>query len=438
MINLLLYWMSYLCIEALKISIVVIDVFNFKFRKRMVQIVVLLVSFSVTISCLMYKYGQQKYQLLIIVFLLFYVEICFKSKHKLLMTAVSYFLICINDMLFSSIALAFMRTGIDAINNNYLLTIGFELANLIILLALDVLYGIIFKKNKMIFDRPIDRKYYIICICSILCIVLYIAPIQLFLVNYRENKLKNIIIVASSISGCFFLIVIISLIISEYSKNYYRSMCEFNQELLLRQQNYYLSILEKDKSTKKFRHDINNHIICIKHLCERGRYDELMTYISDIEDALRPMMGGICTGNEIVDVIVGDLKAKYMDCGVELEWKGMLPENIGISLMDLCTIFSNLLNNAYEAATKSEQNKKIEVKIREHYNFVVINIINAKNGQVYINNNVLVTTKLNKDLHGLGSINVKECVERNKGIIKYICTKDEFKVEVLLENNVKL
>lgn len=56
-----------------------------------------------------------------------------------------------------------------------------------------------------------------------------------------------------------------------------------NEKLLETQADYYKMLLEKEDETRKFRHDMSNHIICIDALSQEKKYDEMQSYLSSLK-----------------------------------------------------------------------------------------------------------------------------------------------------------
>ena len=52
----------------------------------------------------------------------------------------------------------------------------------------------------------------------------------------------------------------------------------------------------------------------------------------------------------------------------------------------------------------------------------------------YEDNNRLITTKDDKEQHGLGSLNVEYCINKYGGAIYYSCINNNFNVELVLSN----
>ncbi|GHN51968.1 hypothetical protein [Lactobacillus delbrueckii] len=54
------------------------------------------------------------------------------------------------------------------------------------------------------------------------------------------------------------------------------------EQLLQAEENYYESLLAREKETKKFRHDARQHLVSLQGLAHAGQYQELTAYIDDL------------------------------------------------------------------------------------------------------------------------------------------------------------
>jgi sensor histidine kinase regulating citrate/malate metabolism len=93
-----------------------------------------------------------------------------------------------------------------------------------------------------------------------------------------------------------------------------------------------------------------------------------------------------------------------------------LKDDIPIENTDLCSILSNLLDNAIEASCKLNENRYINIEMITFKNQFNIKIVNATNGEYKLENGKLKTTK-SGDLHGIGIGHVKSIVESYGGIL---------------------
>lgn len=219
-------------------------------------------------------------------------------------------------------------------------------------------------------------------------------------------------------------------------KNYYFNLSMINQQLLKNQEQYYMKLLAHENEVRSFRHDVKNHLLSIKALIAEEKYDEASEYISELEDSLALKKSAIRTGNTVVSAIASDYAERYPS--VEIKWNGLVPEELNISNVDICTIFSNILANAFENAVKSEKEKKVDVKIETVTNNMIVTVLNSVGVAVKEKDGVFETTKDDKQIHGIGTRNVRKTVEANKGIIEYNYNSEIFEIKIILPNVLKL
>lgn len=182
----------------------------------------------------------------------------------------------------------------------------------------------------------------------------------------------------------------------------------------------------------KVYHDLNNHMNVLYHLLDQQEIEKAKDYIKEIAHPITQLSKTTWTGIDVIDVIINSKmeKAKEIDAAIELNVE--FPQNTNIQPHDICTILSNLLDNAIEAAGKVTGKRKITLIIRRINHFVMIKIINSCVGSVENKNKFPATTKDNKQLHGWGLPSVKETVDKYNGTIKYANEHGEFIVSIML------
>lgn len=415
-------------VELIKLVMTLKGIMGFQIQKKIkyyifssIGILIIISLLELMISNKPYEYNKNLFYNIIIVLVIITNLMGFSGKRKTITIAASFICISLIDVVLSGLMMYLMKIQASSVVDNYILDI---IANF---LSIFFIFTIIFVKRKIkgSFSNSfysIKLRYIIMCLVGVIGSICYIVPIQFMGIGQESKKASALIILGVSFSGIIFIVVLVVLLIINDSKNQYRYLLEMNQRLIEQQKLYYQTLIEKEQYTKRFRHDMNNHIICMQHLCEQEKYEELSAYMHDIQ-----------TGNDVVNIIVNDIYAKHKNNGISVQWKGILPQNIKISMMDLCTIFSNLFSNAIEAVEKidNKQMRNIDINIKVLENNIVIQICNPVCEQVKLQNQKLVTTKKNKEQHGLGSVNVEQCVKKYGGDIRYICTEERFKVELV-------
>lgn len=429
-------------VETIKLGIVLIGILSFKPKRR----------FYISMTCSVFILGMLSIHILYrngintlynntylynVITILVIATYLFGvvGKRKLLITFISYATISLIDMLLSGMILMICNIEINRVGKEYTLDL---LVNSISIFLFLLLFLVKCKTNKNYANLYVSLKlrYVVIVLIGIVGCGWYIAPIQILGNALNQTSNSTLIAFGMSVSGVVFIMICVGLVIMNDSNNHYRNLSSLNEKLIDQQKKYYQTLIDKESYTKRFRHDINNHIYCMQHLCEQGKYEELLNYLHDMQAHITDLNIDIQTGNDIVNIIVNDIFAKTREDNVTIQWKGLLPENIKITAMDLCTIFSNLLTNAIEAVKNidCENFRMIEVQIRRLENNILINISNPVKEKITIINNRLITTKDDKEQHGLGSLNVEYCINKYGGAIYYSCINNNFNVELVLSN----
>jgi len=240
-----------------------------------------------------------------------------------------------------------------------------------------------------------------------------ILRLEVIINNIRNaNNAMTLFILLS----LFFLATIfIIMIIKESEAGYFQKKNAINEYFLESQKKHYESLSEANREIRRIKHDMKNHMYCMKELCESNRYDELNDYVKNISEQLGQTEHMIYTHDEIVDAIIEEKMRRAKEYDVTLAVDGNL-QGLNMSVLDTCTVFSNLLDNAIEAtASLKPENKKIELNIRKNKNFWIITETNPIENNILIVDNTIATSKKDQSNHGFGILNIREAVSKYDG-----------------------
>lgn len=243
------------------------------------------------------------------------------------------------------------------------------------------------------------------------------------------------------IGGVLCILTIVSFVVRNQNK-YYNSVTKMNNELLNAQLNHYETIKQSNFEIRRIRHDMKNHLLVIKELASSGKAFEAASYSDELLGEIAASETFYRTGNEIVDAIISDKKAKAGKRGISLEVTGNI---VGCELnaVDLCTIIANLLDNAIEAVSKlyglnaSEKHKLITLDFKKNANILLITQSNYAIAGMRESNNRIISSKGGSE-HGFGIYNIKNAVYRNGGEFRYEIKDEEFyrfEFEIMLPLN---
>ncbi len=180
-----------------------------------------------------------------------------------------------------------------------------------------------------------------------------------------------------------------------------------------------------------WRHDYHNHIQTLLALC--GDEERTREYLWKLNDDLTMVDTVIKTGNVMIDAILNSKLSLIKSKGIEVNAKAIVPEQLSISEVDLCTIIGNLLDNAMEAVLQQPENSErfIRVFIGILKEQLYISVYNSTGGEIKKNRNRYLSTKSGQN-HGFGLARVDSIVERNKGFINRQNEEGVFATEVML------
>ncbi len=207
-------------------------------------------------------------------------------------------------------------------------------------------------------------------------------------------------------------------------------------QLLRVQQKYQQQYLENAESQyetiRKLRHDFKNHNIVIASLLESGDFDKAKKYVGDYLDRRSVSGNYVNTGNNIVNAVV-NCKAEVAK-GLDIETSIVTVSDFsGIDDLDLCSLISNMFDNAIDACKKVNKNRQIHFSVKKDESSYTFCMKNSINGSVIKNNPNLITTKKDKHLHGLGTKIIKDIAKKYNGIADFFENDDIFICYIILK-----
>ena len=167
------------------------------------------------------------------------------------------------------------------------------------------------------------------------------------------------------------------------------------------------------------RHDINDHIMVLGNLLEKGNTDEAVTYLSEWQNGFPMPEINAKTGNPVTDIVISEKKREAEEVGIEFVQNFHYPSNGKVESIDIGVILNNALSNAIRAASESD-NPRIEVKAWKNNNAYLIQVKNSFSGKLSLDpqTGLPETSKDDKESHGYGLMNMKRITEKYYGTIQ--------------------
>lgn len=280
---------------------------------------------------------------------------------------------------------------------------------------------------------------------TIICIVVCIAVnIIIALVNYmpiitwyiNKNisilKLINAFNVNSAGELCIISSIILgSVMIQVAQDSREKANNKILKEKLDMQYNYYLSIQESQMKVKRLYHDINNHMICIENM--HGEKKEVNKYIDSIKEQISDCHNSFNTGNMILDIILNEKNSICHKNDISFLCDLDFSKCNFIEMIDVCCIFSNILDNSIEACNKINSHsipKTIKIRGTVAKQYYIVKCENTKINKVKMKNNKFFTSKKDDFVHGLGIENIKSSLKKYDGEIRIEDLENKFIVKI--------
>ena len=212
---------------------------------------------------------------------------------------------------------------------------------------------------------------------------------------------------------------------------------KFIEKLVLQNKQQYKLFQEKmlnDQKIKKMYHDMRNHVLFLQYCFVNKDLEKGLDYFNNLLNQLSAFNVCFHTGNGMLDCLVSEMIQKCNESQITFEMEINLPGQCFMSDFDICTLFGNILSNAFEATMRLDdyKDKPIIFKMSIIDNFLVIKVTNHtllnKKGDL----KVFLTSKPDKANHGFGLKNIDDVIKKYKGIKKISVDMDVFTMMIMI------
>ncbi|WP_242842711.1 ATP-binding protein [Terrisporobacter othiniensis] len=199
------------------------------------------------------------------------------------------------------------------------------------------------------------------------------------------------------------------------------------------QYEHYLSVQESHMKVRKLYHDLNNHISTIDNLKNNSK--EVNEYVNNLKGEIKEFKSIYNTGNMILDIIITEKSEICSKKGIKFICDINFSKVDFIKPIDVSSIFANILDNAIEACDKIQDeniNKYIRIKGTISKSYFVLKCENSKVNMIKLNENKLLSDKMDKFKHGIGIQSIKSSLEKYEGEILFEDEKNKFTLNIYI------
>ncbi len=180
----------------------------------------------------------------------------------------------------------------------------------------------------------------------------------------------------------------------------------------LKQQYYFQEESTKEikrqyEQLHKVRHDFNNILEVIRVLNNSGQNSQINEYIQKYQSSQNDIIHIINTDNDYLNAIINSKLSLANNAGIDVSIN--VTKDIGDKYaIELCSIISNMFDNAVEACGNCITQKKIIFEVFQQGNVLELIMKNSIDVSVLANNPRLLTIKKSKENHGYGTKIISE------------------------------
>ena len=266
---------------------------------------------------------------------------------------------------------------------------------------------------------------------------LSVALLQ-YMQQYVQNKIEEILIDLFSMVAFFSVFIVVFMVLhiyylNERLKEAYHLECSLKEA----QEAYYKILLDKEEETRKYRHDLSNHMICLKQIVGQGQLEDVKTYIDSMYQNFDSIKNKVYdTGNDIFNIMLNHYLGMDIP-NLKFRITGKITKRIDADNFTLCTIFSNILQNAIEELNRNHgENVLLWIKISNGDSNVKIQICN-NSVEKDIKSGKIETQKPDKENHGIGLKNVTKAITECHGMLELDYADGMFIADIYLPYEVE-
>ena len=254
---------------------------------------------------------------------------------------------------------------------------------------------------------------------SVLILPAYWMPESILL--HHLNWFQGAVILPISLLSSLVLLRSI-LVLAEYETKAQAAVLAEMREV------YYRGLKREETQVRTLRHDLRNHLSAAIGLLERGEAEKASQYLLELADSQALHSSRRICDNEIVNVVVASKWEEMEQRKILADIQILLPPTLPIADTDLCALLGNALDNAIEAAEKSED-KYLFIRCKVERGLFMLRVENSLAGELHTD---LSTTKKDKKLHGFGLSGMREIVARYGGFLEAGGTEGVFELIVTI------
>ena len=282
-----------------------------------------------------------------------------------------------------------------------------------------IVYSCRIYKNKV---KSLPFRYWVLII--LMPFLSAIILNQIFPANRSETNVMIGYVI--SVCGVLYLNFSVFNYFESYDKQIRLATLE---QIMERESENYRAIAGSYAEIRNIKHDLRNQVFVLNDLLKEDKYYEAKQYINQLYNDVEKVTSVCYTGNSAVDSII-NLKGDYAR-NRNISYMSKIKVNsIDFDTISICRILGNAIDNAIEACERMEIDEKcVCIAMHQLDNKLIIEI---ENTSLPVDVNNLITSKKNKEAHGIGMQSIRQTVESMNGYVSCNYENGYFSIKIVL------
>lgn len=184
--------------------------------------------------------------------------------------------------------------------------------------------------------------------------------------------------------------------------------------LFKRQYEQYEQFVANNDAMHRVYHDLKHQIAYLESETSR---EKRMESLKEMKEIIRTHESWVNTGNQVLDVLLTSKGLLCVKEGILMTCYANAKPLDFMDVMDVCSIFGNIIDNAieYERTVQNPDDRLIKIHVGTRGAFLLIRIQNYCETSIAFDGDTPATTKADKQLHGYGLRSVRQSCEKYGG-----------------------
>lgn len=190
---------------------------------------------------------------------------------------------------------------------------------------------------------------------------------------------------------------------------------------------------ENEEALKAIRHNIKNHLSAIRYFINEKGDEQAQAYIDTLIGAKAIASENLQTGNGFLDSLFQEKLDRIDNMRISTDIRANLNALNRVEPIDLCVIFGNVLDNAVEACELVEPEERLIV-LRSIISggYLTITVENSYNGKTEVLDRLPLTTKRDRQFHGIGLRQVRKTLQKYDGVFTINADRNKRRFSVFI------